>query len=68
MLHNYFKKNKDVDDIFVEILLKKLRNNEFFKSNFFNKEDQKYLISSINKIDNYKGNLDISDICFIEKK
>ena len=68
MLPNYFKNNKDVDDIFVDHLLKKLRNNEFFKSNFFNKEDQKYLISSINKIDNYKGNLDISDICFIEKK
>ncbi len=68
MLPNYFKNNKDVDDIFVDHMLKKLRNNEFFKSNFFNKEDQKYLISSINKIDNYKGNLDISDICFIEKK
>ncbi len=68
MLPNYFQNNKDVNDIFVDQLLKKLRNNEFFKSNFFNKEDQKYLISSINKIDNYKGNLDISDICFIEKK
>jgi len=68
MLPNYFKNNKDVDDIFVDQLLKKLRNNEFFKSNFFNKEDQKFLMSSINKIDNYKGNLDISDICFIEKK
>ena len=68
MLPNYFKNNKDVDDIFVDQLLKKLRNNEFFKSNFFNKEDQKFLMSSINKIDNYKGNLDISDICFIKKK
>ena len=68
MLPNYFKTNKDIDDILVDQLLLKLRNNEFFKSNVFNEEDQKFLRSSINKISNYKGNLDISDICFIEKK
>ena len=67
-LPNYFKNNKDVDDIFIDQLLTKLKNSQFFKSNFFNEEEQKFLISSINKIDNYKGNLDISDICFIEKK
>jgi len=65
---NYFSHNKDVDDILVEDLLKKISLKEQFQSSFFNIDDQQYLFSSIDTINTYKGNLDISDICFISKK
>ena len=64
---NYYKYNKDVDDIMVDQMLDKLSKKEFFKSNIINAEEQKYLLSEIKKIDIYKGNLKDSDICFIEK-
>ena len=67
MLPNHFNNNNDVEDIFIDDLLKKLQAKQFFNSSFFNNNDQKYLISSVNKINIHKGNLDISDICFIEK-
>ena len=67
MLPNHFTYNKDVEDIFIDDLLKKLQAKQFFNSSFFNNNDQKFLISSVNKINIHKGNLDISDICFIKK-
>ncbi len=62
-LENY----NDVNDILVDKLLAKFKNKQFFTSNFFSSNDQKYFFSSIKEILTFKGNLDISDICFIKK-
>ena len=44
-----------------------LKNKNLFKSSVFNEEDQKYLIDQISEIKVYKGELENSDICFIQK-
>ena len=64
---NYFDHYKDIEDIFIDELINKLNKKEFFNSLVLNKEDQKYLFSSIETINVYKGNLQTSDICFIRK-
>ena len=48
-------------------MLKNLEMKNIFNSSVFNEEDQKTLISSIEKIEVFKGNLENSDISFITK-
>ena len=57
-----------MNDILVDELLVKFKNKQFFTSNFFSSSDQKYFFSSIKEILTFKGNLEISDICFIKKQ
>ena len=64
---NYFKYNKNVDDILVNDLIDKLKKKEIFDSNFFSLNVQLDMIKSIQDIYIYKGNLPDSDICFIKK-
>ena len=64
---NYFKYNKNVDDILVNDLIDKLKKKEKFNSNFFSSNVQLDMIKSIQDIYIYKGNLPESDICFIKK-
>ena len=47
---------------------KNIKNKKFINSSVFSENDQKYLMSSIKRIDFAKGNLNDSDICFIKKK
>ena len=65
---NYYKYNLDTQDIFVEDLLSKILKKEYFYSGFIKKESQKYLFNEVKEIVSYKGNLEDSDICFIQKK
>ena len=65
---NYYKYNLDTKDIFVEDLLSKIRKKEYFSSGFIKKESQKYIFNEVKEIVSYKGNLEDSDICFIQKK
>ena len=65
---NYYKYNLDTQDIFVEDLLSKILKKEYFHSGFIKKESQKYLFNEVKEIVSYKGNLEDSDICFIQKK
>ena len=65
---NKIKNYNDVNDILVDELLVKFKNKQFFTSNFFSSSDQKYFFSSIKEILTFKGNLEISDICFIKKQ
>ncbi len=65
---NYYKYNRDIDHIFVDDLLKKISEKEYFQSNLINEKDQNFIFNNTNKINIYKGNLKDSDICFIEKK
>ena len=64
---NYYKYNRNIDHILIDQLLDKLRNKKFFESNIIDKKDQSYLFDNISKIETYKGNLEDSDISFIEK-
>ena len=65
---NYYKYNLDTQDIFVEDLLSKIIKKEYFDSGFIKKESQKYIFNEVKEIASYKGNLEASDICFIQKK
>ncbi len=61
-------KKIDTKDIFVEDLFSKIRKKEYFSSKFIKKESQKYIFNEVKEIISYKGNLEDSDICFIQKK
>ncbi len=65
---NYFQKHKDINEILVDELLKKISNQVYFSSKLFTKEKQMKIFKSIKSIDTFKGNLAESDICFIKKK
>ncbi len=65
---NYYNYNKDTNELFIDEMLKKLKNNVFFNSNLLSKEDQKFLMKNIENLEIFKGNLDDSDICFLKKK
>ncbi len=65
---NYYKYNRDVEDILIDELLQKLELKNIFKSSILGIESQKFLMENIKKINTYKGNLTDSDICFIKKK
>ena len=64
---NYYQYNNDIKHIFIDEFLNFLKNKKTFSSNIFNHDDQIGLIKSIDKIENFKGNLKNSDISFITK-
>ena len=64
---NYYKYNRDIDDILADELLIKIKEKKFFQSTVFNKNDQKYLFDSVKGVDIFKGNLKDSDIAFLKK-
>ena len=65
---NYYKYNNNINHILVNEFLKNLDNKKLSKSNIFSQDDQSILMESIEKIENFKGNLKESDISFISKK
>ena len=65
---NYYTYNKNINHIFIDELLNNLQNKKISISNILTKNDQIDLINQIEKIESYKGNLDGSDIAFINKK
>ena len=65
---NYYERNKDIKHIFIDQLLNNLKKKTVSVSNILTKDDQNYLIKNIKFIEIFKGNLQNSDICFIEKK
>ena len=65
---NYYKYNKDTNEILIDNLLKIIPKKEYFHSKIMNKKDQEFIFNEVKKIDIYKGNLKDSDICFITKK
>jgi predicted O-methyltransferase YrrM len=65
---NYYAYNKDVDDILVDEMLKKISQKKIFNSNLINQKDQIFFHKNIDEINIYKGNLKDSDICFIKKR
>ena len=65
---NYYNYNKNINHIFVDELLNNLQNKKISISSVFTKNDQIDLINQIEKIESYRGNLEDSDIAFINKK
>jgi len=65
---NYYTYNKNINHIFIDELLNNLQNKKISISSVLTKSDQIDLINEIEKIESYKGNLDDSDIAFINKK
>ncbi len=64
---NYYEYNNNVEHIFVNEFLDNIERKKISPSSIINDNEQKNLIDSINKIENFKGNLKDSDICFITK-
>ena len=65
---NYYTNNKNINHIFIDKLLDNLQNKKISISSVLTKNNQIDLINQIEKIECYKGNLDDSDIAFINKK
>ena len=65
---NYFKRNKNVNDILIDTLITKIHEKSYFKSNYIDEKKQNKLFDSVSSLSIYKGNLKESDICFIKKK
>ena len=65
---NYYKYNKNIDHIFIDEFLTNIRNKKISNSCIFSEDEQNFLINFVKTIDFNKGNLEDSDICFIEKK
>ena len=64
---NYYEYNNNLEHIFVDEFLDNIERKKISPSSIFNDIEQKNLIDSIKKIENFKGNLKDSDICFITK-
>ena len=64
---NYYNYNNNINHIFIDKFLKNLNDKKISSSSIFSENDQKNLINSIKKIENFKGNLNDSDISFITK-
>jgi len=63
---DYFKHLKDIDEITVDELLRKIKDKENLYSNVISDDVLKILKNNV-KINTYKGNSGYSDIVFIEK-
>ena len=64
---NYYEYNRDINHILVDKVLENLKNKIVFNSSIMDEKDQLIIMNSIEKIFFYKGNLENSDICFIQK-
>ncbi len=64
---NYYEYNRNIDHIFIDQMLNNFKSKKTFNSNIISKDDQIYFFENIKKIETFKGNLDDSDISFIEK-
>ena len=64
---NYYDYNRNIDHILVDQVLNNLNEKKLFISNIIADDEQIYLQNNIKTLKIYKGNLNDSDICFIEK-
>ncbi len=64
---NYYIRNRNIEHILIDELIKNLENKFISNSTILTEEDQDFLIKNINSIEIFKGNLEDSDICFIKK-
>ena len=65
---NYYPYNKDINHIYIDVLLKNLKMKQISYSNILSEKVQMDLMSNIDQIEIFKGNLNDSDISFISKR
>ena len=65
---NYYPYNKDINHIYIDELLKNLKMKQISYSNILSEKVQMDLMSNIDQIEIFKGNLNDSDISFISKR
>ena len=65
---NYYPYNKDINHIYIDELLKNLKMKQISFSNILSEKVQMDLMSNIDQIEIFKGNLNDSDISFISKR
>lgn len=65
---NYFKHLDDVNDIKIDELVKKISDKNMFSSALISRDTIEDLFKNNNQIFEYKGDTDISNIVFFEKK
>ena len=65
---NYYEYNNNLEHIFVDEFFDNIERKTISPSSIFNDNEQKDLMNSIKKIENFKGNLKDSDICFVTKR
>jgi len=66
-LLNKWKHLDDKNELRIDRVIEKIKINKLFESNILSEEFQKNFIKNIKNIYSYKGNLDESDIVFLEK-
>ena len=64
---NYYGNNNDINHIFFDEFLKNIKNKKISNSNIISEKEQITIIDSIKNVETFRGNLENSDICFIEK-
>ena len=64
---NYYRYNKNINHILIDELFENLEKKNTFNSVLFTKNEQLELMSMVDKIEVFKGNLNDSDISFITK-
>lgn len=64
---NYHQYNRNINHIFIDEFLKNLLDKKVSVSDILSENEQTIIMNSIKKIENFKGNLDDSDISFITK-
>ena len=69
-LPKYYKYLNDSNnkEIYIDEILKNIKQKKYFKSDILSKSEQKYLFETIEKIYIYKGNTKDSDIAFLKVK
>ena len=69
-LPKYYKNLNDSNykEIYIDEILKNIKQKKYFKSDILSKSKQKYLFETIENIYIYKGNTKDSDIAFLKKK
>ena len=64
---NYYQYNKNINHLLIDELFENLEKKNTFNSILFTKNEQLELMSMVDKIEVFKGNLNDSDISFITK-
>ena len=64
---NYYNYNKNVNDVLVDELLNGIKEKKLLNSKILSEVDQLYLHNNVRQIYTHKGELEDSDICFINK-
>ena len=64
---NYYNYNRNIDHILIDEVLENFKKKKKFSSEIFDELFQQKIMNTIKTIEIFKGNLENSDIAFLEK-